>query len=116
MKKRAEVLQKLVHYLTAFTIFLKALTKLEHPEGYWPLIILLFAASAYIVVVTLLHARLHHHARRIDASVYGIECAVMAIVAWLFFGEGKTALASVYSLASIGFAVALVVRLTRRGH
>ena len=116
MRKRAEFLQKLVHYLTAFTILMKALTKLEHPEGYWPLIILLFAASAYIVVITLLHDRLHHHVRRLDASVFAIECAVMAIVSWLFFGEGKTALASVYALASVGFAVALVVRLTRRGH
>lgn len=26
-------LVKLVHFLTAFSIFLKALVKLEHPEG-----------------------------------------------------------------------------------
>jgi tryptophan-rich sensory protein len=108
------MLQKLVHFLTALTIFLKAVTKLEDPEGYWPLIILLFAASAYIVFITLMHERLHRHAQRIDASVYAIESAVMAIVAWLFFGEGKTAIASVYVLASIGFAIALIVRLTRR--
>jgi len=58
MTRRAALLQKFVHFLTAFTILMKALAKLEHPEGYTAVITLFLAASIYIVVITLLHDRL----------------------------------------------------------
>jgi hypothetical protein len=111
--RRAALLAKLVHFLTAFTILLKALAKLEHPQGYWPVIVLFLLASIYIVVTTLLHARLHRHAARIDASVYAIEAVVMGIVAWLSFREGAQWFPYLYVVAAVGFAVSFVVRLVK---
>ena len=113
MKSRSALLQKFVHMLTAFTITMKALVKLEHPEGYWPVIVFFCVSAIYIVVVTIMHDRLHRHARIIDASVYAIECMVMAVMTFLTFHEGARLLPYVYLLASIGFAISCIVRLTR---
>lgn len=114
MKPRAKtILPKLVHFLTAFGILMKGVAKLEHPEGYWPVIVLFFVASAYIVIITLLHGRLHRHARLIDASVTAIECVLTAIVAVIYFKEGARLLPYVFAIASFGFGVATVVRLTK---
>ncbi|HYO77048.1 MAG TPA: hypothetical protein VE010_11345 [Thermoanaerobaculia bacterium] len=113
MKPRSAFLQKLVHFLTAFTLALKGFSKLDHPEGYWPVIILFFASAAYIVVVTLLHDRLHHHERWISASIYALEAVAMAIMAAVYLSEGKRALGTVATLAPIGFTIALIVHLRR---
>jgi hypothetical protein len=112
-KSPPAALQKLVHFITAFVVITKGIAKLEHPEGYWPVIVFLFAAGAYIVAVTLLHDRLHAHVHLIDASVAAIECLVMGIVTWLYVTEGKRFLPWVTGVAAVLFAVAFVVRLTR---
>lgn len=111
MNRRAALLQKFVHLLAAFTILMKALAKLEHPEGSWPLIMLFLAATITIVVITVFHERLHRHERLLDASVYAIESVVMAIVGWLYFHEGARWLPYPFVIASLGFAIACVVRL-----
>jgi hypothetical protein len=113
MRRRAAVLQKVVHFLTALTILLKAVSKLDHPEGYWTLIIVFIAAAVYIVAITLLHDRLHHHVRLLTASVYLIECGVTATAAWLSAAEGKKGLPWGFGLAAVLFLVALVVHLVR---
>jgi hypothetical protein len=113
VKERAAVLTKLVHFLTAFTIFLKAVSKLEHPEGYWPLILVFMAAAVYITVITVLHDRLHQHVRFLTASVYLIECGVTATVAWLSAAEGAKGLPWAFGFASVGFLVTMVVYLVR---
>jgi uncharacterized membrane protein YkvA (DUF1232 family) len=107
---RRKRLQKVVHYLTAFTIFLKAFSKLAHPEGYWPLIIGLFAASAYIVVMTALHDRIRVSHKAFDLSLYAIEAAVLATVAWLHSKDGEPRLAAVVGVSAIGYVVAMIVR------
>ena len=109
--RRAAALQKVGHFLTALVVILKGVVKLEHPEGYWPLIVFLFAGGAYIAVVTVLHDRLHHHMRRIEASVYAIESLVMVAMTWIFVSEGKNAIQYVTGLAALAFAVATMVRL-----
>jgi drug/metabolite transporter (DMT)-like permease len=114
MNRRAALLQKFVHLLAAFTILMKALAKLDHPDGYWPVIALFLIATIYIVLITVFHERLHRHVRLLDASVYAIECVVMGIVAWLSFHEGARWLPYVFSIASAGFAIAFVMRLVRR--
>ena len=108
---RRAALQKLAHFLTAGVVVLKGFAKLEHPEGYWPLIVFLFAGGAYIAVVTLLHERLHRHMRRIEASVYAIESLVMVAMTWIFVSEGKNAIQYVTALAAFAFAIATTVRL-----
>ncbi|HKR64390.1 MAG TPA: serine hydrolase domain-containing protein [Thermoanaerobaculia bacterium] len=113
MKRRAAVLQKVVHFLTAFVFVMKGVVKLEHPHGRELAIAFFFAAAAYIVVITLLHARLHAHARILDASVYALESIGTAIVAALYFGEGKRALPWFFVVASVAFAIAIVVRYRR---
>lgn len=113
MITRSERLQFLVHFLAAFVIFLKALVKLEHPEGNWPLITFLFAASFWIVTVTLLHHRLHLPEALVTLSTYAIEAIVLAIVASLYAGEGKHALAVTVALAAAGYTVAFGVYLKR---
>jgi hypothetical protein len=107
------LLPKLVHFLTAFGILMKGIAKLEHPEGYLPVILLFFAASAYIAIITLLHGRLHRHERVLDASVYAIECLLMAIVAGIYSKEGARLLPYVFAFASLGFGVATIVRLVK---
>lgn len=109
--QRAAALQKVAHFLTALVVILKGIVKLEHPEGYWPLIVFLFAGGAYIAIVTILHDRLHHHMRRIEASVYAIESLVMVAMTWIFVSEGKNAIQYVTALAALAFAIATAVRL-----
>jgi hypothetical protein len=72
----------------------------------------------WILAITLLHDRLHAHARLLTASVYAIESIATAIVAALYFAEGKRFLPWVTALGSLGFAIALIVHLTqtRRGN
>lgn len=113
MRTPPAFLQKFVHFMTALTILLKGVSKLDHPEGYMPLIVFFFACAAYIVIVTLLHDHLHHHERLLTASVLGIECVVTAIMAWLYATEGKKGLPWVAALASLSFLIAIVVRLVR---
>ena len=108
------ILPKLVHFLTAFTVLMKGLAKLDRPHGHEPVILLFFAAAAGIVIVTLLHDRLHHHQRYVDAGVTAIECVLMGIVAYLSFEDGARFLPYVFALASLGFAVATVVRLVQQ--
>ena len=107
------ILPKFVHFLTAFTILMKGLIKLEHPHGYEPVIMLFFAAAAAIVIVTLLHDRLHHHQRYVDAGVTAVECVVMGLVAFLSFREGARFLPYGFAFASLGFGVATMVRLVK---
>ena len=113
MRERSAALQKLVHFLTALTLALKGVVKLDHPHGYWPAIVFFFAAAIYIVAITVLHDRLHHHVRLLTASVYAIECVATAIVALIYAHEGTHALHYLFAFASVMFAVALVVHLTR---
>ena len=113
MKPRTAILQKVVHFCTALTLVLKAVSKLEHPEGYWPIILFFIASAAYIVAITILHDRLHHHERWLTASVYAIEAVVTATMAWLYAHEGKKGLPWFFALAAAMFAVALVVHLVK---
>lgn len=113
-KQRATILQKLVHFLTAFSVVMKAIAKMEHPQGYWPVIVFFLLTGIYIVVITLLHDRLHAHTRLLDATVYALESVVTATVAYLYFAEGARGLPWVFAIASIGFAIATVVRLVKR--
>jgi hypothetical protein len=110
---RATLLQKLVHVLTALTLTMKAIGKMEHPEGSQGVILLFLASAVYIIFITLLHARLHKHQRVLTASVYAIECIAMAIVTWLYMSEGKQGLQFVTGISSVGFAIALMVHLTK---
>ena len=107
------VLPKIVHLLTALTVLLKGFAKLEHPEGYWPVIMFFFASAAYIATIAILHDRLHHHERWITASVYAIEAMVTATMAWVYAHEGKKGLPWAAGIAAAMFAVALVVHLVK---
>jgi hypothetical protein len=113
MKRRAALLQKFVHFMTAVTLLLKGVTKLEHPAGYWPVILFFLAGAAYIAAITAMHDRLHHHLRRITASVYAIECTATALMAWLYAAEGKKGLPWAAGAASAMFLAALVIHLAK---
>jgi hypothetical protein len=114
LKQRPALLQKLIHFLTALTLLLKAFDKLEHPHGYGLIITFFLVSAIYIVAITLLHDRLHAHLRLLEASVYGIESVATGIVAWLYLQEGKHYLQWLMGFASLMFVVALIVRLVKR--
>lgn len=107
------LLPKIVHLLTALTVLMKGLAKLEHPDGYWAVIIFFFASAAYIATIAVFHDRLHHHERLLTASVYAIEIAVTSCVAWVYAHEGKKGLPWGFGLAAVLFGVALVVHLVK---
>jgi hypothetical protein len=113
LKQRPAILQKLIHFLTALTLLLKAFDKMEHPHGYGAVITFFLVSTIYIIAVTLLHDRLHAHLRLLDASVYGIESVATGIVAWLYLQEGKHSLQWLMAFASLMFIVALIVRLVK---
>jgi hypothetical protein len=114
LKQRPAILQKLIHFLTALTLLLKAFAKMEHPHGYEAVITFFLLSTIYIIAITLLHDRLHAHLRLLDASVFGIECIATGIVAWLYLQEGKHYLQWLMAFASLMFLVALIVRLMKR--
>jgi hypothetical protein len=111
MKRRIPA--KIIHLLTALTVLLKGLAKLEHPDGYWPIIMFLFASAAYIATIAVFHDQLHRHERFLTASVYAIEIAVTATVGWVYAHEGKKGLPWMFALAAVMFTAALVVHLVR---
>lgn len=111
--ERMAIMRKVGHLLVALTVVLKGLAKIDHPEGYWPLIYFLFAGGAYIAIITVLHDRLHRHGKYLDASIYAIECLVMASITYIYVREGRHALQYVTGFAAIAFAVATVVRLVK---
>jgi hypothetical protein len=111
--RRASLLQKLVHFLTALTLTLKGISKMEHPHGYEAVIALFLASAIYIVAITIFHDRLHAHVRLLTGSVYAIESLVSAVMAWVYFHEGKHGLPYAFVLAAILFAIALVVQWRR---
>lgn len=113
-QKRAATLQKFVHFMTAFTMIMKGIAKLEHPVGYWTIILFFFATGVYITIITLLHDRLHAHMKILDATVYALESVATGLVAWLFLVEGTRYLQYLFAFASVMFAVACAVRLLRR--
>lgn len=113
MSGRSVALQKFVHFMTAFVIAMKGVAKLEEPRASMPLIALFFASAIYIVITTILHDRLHHHLRWIDASVFAIEIVLTGIIAAGYFAEGKPALGGLMALAATLFGVALTVHLLR---
>lgn len=113
-QQRAATLQKLVHFMTAFTMIMKGVAKLEHPAGYWPIIIFFFATGAYITVITLLHERLHAHTKLLDATVYALESMATGLVAWLYVVEGTRYLQYLFGAASVMFAIACAIRLLRK--
>lgn len=112
--RRAAVLQKVVHVLTALVLTLKAISKLEHAAHDWPVIVFFFVSAAWILAITILHDHLHAHARMLTASVYAIESVATAIVAGLYFAEGKRGLPWVTAVGALGFAIALIVHLRKR--
>jgi hypothetical protein len=115
---RAAFLQNIVHLLTVLVLLLKAITKLAHPHGLWPVILFFLAAAGWILAITLLHHKLHRHTRLLTASVLALEAIATALVALLYHLEGKHALPWVTALAAVGFAIALIVHLrqTRPGN
>jgi hypothetical protein len=110
-----ERLQPMVHGLTALTIFLKGLSKLEHPEGYWPFIIFLFAGSAVILALTVLHHRVHLSELVVHVTTYVIEAVTLGTVAYLYFGEGKRGLGVLSAVAAFGFVVACFIAWWKMG-
>jgi hypothetical protein len=113
MRRPPAFLQKFVHFMTALTVLLKGVSKLDHPDGYELLIAFLFACAVYIVTITLLHDRLHRHERFLTASVLAIESVVTGIMAWLYVTEGKKGLPWLAASASVMFLVALLVQLVK---
>jgi hypothetical protein len=113
MRTRSALLQKLVHFLTALTLLLKGIDKLEHPHGYWAIIFFFLASAAYIAAITAFHDRLHHRLRAINASVFAIESVATGAVAWVYFQEGKKFLPWLMAFASLMFLVALIVHLLK---
>ena len=115
-QRRATAMQKVVHFLTALTLTLKGIIKMEHPHGYEAVIALFLLSAIYIVVITVFHDRLHTHTRALTASVYAIESLVSAVLAWVYLQEGKHYIPYLFVLASVLFLVALAVylRKTRR--
>jgi hypothetical protein len=111
--ERSATLQKFVHFMTALTMIMKGITKLEHPTGYWPIIIFFFATGLYITTITLLHDRLHAHMKLLDATVLALESMATGLVAWLFLVEGTRYLHYFFAFASVMFAIACAVRLLR---
>jgi hypothetical protein len=101
--------------LTAFVLFLKAFTKLEHPEEKWPLIVFLFAGSAVIVSLTVLHRRLHLPHVLVNVTTYVVEAIGLAGVAYLYASEAKRGLAITTALAVGGFIVAAIVTWKKGG-
>jgi hypothetical protein len=113
MRPRSAILQKLIHFLTALTLLMKGLDKLDHPQGMWPIIFFFLASAAYIAAIAALHDRLHHHERALTASVFAIESLATATVAWVYLHEGKKFLPWLMALGSVMFLVALIVHLVK---
>ena len=114
IKRRREALQKFVHFLTAFVIALKGVSKLEHASKYLPFIIVFFIAALFIVLGALFHHRLAHRFRYFDAFFFAIEAIVLFLVAYLHARDGATALQYVIGASALMYLVAIVIFVMKK--
>jgi len=106
--KRAQRLENVGHYLTAFVVFLKGIDKVGTPgKGLYATIFLLIAAA--IVFGTVFHHKFERHLKHFKAFVFIFEGVVMAIVGYLYMKEGKQYVQFACFMASIVFFVATVI-------
>jgi peptidoglycan/LPS O-acetylase OafA/YrhL len=108
-----ERLQVLAHYLTAFALALKGVSKLDHPHGYWPLILLCWISATMIVILTARHDRLEKRGVPVVLLTYLAEAAVCGALAFVTFQEGKHGLPYAWLLVAVLYGVAAVVRFAR---
>jgi hypothetical protein len=109
-KERAHIL---AHYLTALALAAKGVSKLDHPHGYWPLILLCWIAAAAIVSLTVWHERLERRGVPVALLTHLTEAVVCGALAFVTFREGKHALPYAWLLAAVLFGMGAVVRLAR---
>jgi predicted membrane channel-forming protein YqfA (hemolysin III family) len=92
---------------------LKGLSKLDHPQGYWPLILGCWLAAFAVVVVTAFHGSLQRRFTKLSLVVYIAEAAVCAALVHYTFAEGKRGLPYVWLVAAVAFTVAAWIEATR---
>jgi hypothetical protein len=110
--KRAQILETVTHYITAFVVTLKGIDKVGNPEkvGYGVFFIIV---GMGILIGTIFHHKFEHLIKNFKSYVLSAECVVMAIVGYLFVKEGTHYIQYVCFAASLAFLVALIVNLKK---
>ena len=112
-KRRAQLLENLTHYITAFVIVLKGISKLDHPEklGYSLVFILIGLALA---AGTLFHHKFEHLIKNFKGYVFLLESIVMGIVGYLYLKEGKHYIQYACFFVSFAYLITLIIYLIKR--
>jgi hypothetical protein len=109
---RAQRLENIAHYMTAFVIFMKGFDKIEQP-GKLGFAVLFIAIALLIVSGTIFHHRAERMLRHFKAYVFVFEAIVMSIVGYLYMKEGKQMIQYVCFASALVFLVALVIYITK---
>lgn len=107
--RRAERLRMLVHFITAFVLILKGISKVEHPEGYEILIAVAFVGGAVILAGTLLHHQIARRFRYFGVAVFLIEALTYTIVGVISISHATRAIHYMWFMAAMGFTVSAVM-------
>jgi hypothetical protein len=113
--KRLQLLENMVHYLTAFTILLKGLDKMATP-GKMAYGLTFVVISILIVLGTVFHHKAKQLLKHFKAYVYVLEAVVMSIVGYLYLKDGKNLIQYMCFFAAAMFVVALIVYIRRSKH
>jgi hypothetical protein len=111
-RQRAERLESIAHYMTAFVILMKGLDKLGQPGKLWVGIIFL-AIAVFIVLGSIFHHKAETMLKHFKAYVFVLEAIVMSIVGYLYMKEGKQMIQYVCFASSLIFIIATIIYITK---
>lgn len=114
---KAARLEHLVHFLTAFTITMKGLSKFEDGSKYWPYAAFFVVAGVLIALGAVFHHRIERRFPYFKAGFYLMEALVLTAVAWLQQKDGTSALHLVtYAAAALYLVAAMIFVVKRSSH
>lgn len=109
---RAQKLENIAHYMTAFVIFMKGFDKIDQP-GKLGFAIVFIVIALLIVLGTIFHHRAERILKHFKAFIFVFEAIVMSIVGYLYMKEGKQMIQYVCFASAFVFLVALVIYITK---
>ena len=111
--KRTAILGNIGHGLTAFTVFLKGLDKIDQP-GKFGIGMLFMCIAAFFVLGIVFHHKAEKLFKHFQLYAFLLESIVMATVGYLYMKDGKVYLPYFCFFASAMFIVAAVIYLIKQ--
>ena len=112
-RTRSNRLSKTVDIIAGLSLILKSISKLTHPESFWPLIAVAFGGGILILLGTVFHSRLHKRFRHLEATVSLVEGLTCALVGVASVERGAHFIQYAWFVAAFAFIGGAVIRVRK---